>query len=77
MLVSVVIISLFTSIFLFKIGIAWAALLPLLVSMYLIFTDGRIDKNKKDWQFSKYHILFGLWCLIIIGIALLLHTFGI
>lgn len=77
MLVSVVVISLFTSIFLFKIGIAWAALLPLLVSMYLIFTDGRIDKNKKDWQFSKYHILFGLWCLIIIGIALLLHTFGI
>lgn len=77
MIRSIAIISLVTSIFLFQLGALWAALIPLLVSMYLIFTDGRIEKTKKEWWFSKYHILFGLWCTIIVGLTLLLHTLGI
>lgn len=77
MIRSIAIISLVTSIFLFQLGALWAALIPLLVSMYLIFTDGRIEKTKKERWFSKYHILFGLWCAIIIGLTLLLHTIGI
>ncbi len=77
MIRSIAIISLGTSIFLFQLGTLWVALVPLLVSMYLIFTDGRIEKTKKDRWFSKYHILFGLWCAIIIGLTLLLHTLNI
>lgn len=77
MIRSIAIISLATSIFLFQVGALWAALVPLLISMYLIFTDGHIEKTKKDRWFSKYHILFGLWCTIIIWLALLLHTLDV
>lgn len=77
MLRSIVIISLTTSIFLFKLGVPRAALVPLLISMYLIFTDGRIEKHDKERQFSKYHILFLLRCTIIIWVTLLLHTIGV
>jgi len=68
------IISLITSIFLFHIGVIWLALLPLLVSMYMLFTDGQLPTQKAQWQFSRYHVLFGLRCSLMIWCGLLLHV---
>lgn len=77
MLTSVVIISLCSSLLLFYIKLPWFALIPLIVSMYIIFTNGKFQPTKTDWHFSRYHVLFGLWCTITVWLSLLLDVFGI
>lgn len=77
MIRSIAIISLIASLFLFHLNIPRGAIIPLLVSMYMIFTDGQIQTQNKWWNFSKYHILFGLWCTIMIWFSLLLHVFAV
>ncbi len=73
----IAILSLVASLFLFHLNIPRAAIIPLLVSMYMIFTDGQIQTQGSWWNFSKYHILFGLWCTIMIWFSLLLHVFAV
>lgn len=74
---SIWILSLLASLFLFHLNIPRGAIVPLLISMYLIFTDWHIQTRKSWRDFSKYHILFGLWCTIMIGVSLLLHVFAV
>jgi hypothetical protein len=77
MLTSVVIISLCTSLLLFYIKLPWFALIPLIVSMYIIFTNGKFQSTRTDWQFSRYHVLFWLRCTITVWLSLLLDVFSI
>ncbi|MBP6086400.1 hypothetical protein KA478_04420 [Patescibacteria group bacterium] len=72
---SIIILSLLSSLFLFYLGLPWFALVPLIISMYIIFTNGDLHKKNTERQFSRYHILFGLRCTIVTGLSLLLHVF--
>jgi hypothetical protein len=67
--------SLILSIFLFHLWLSRWAIIPLLIAMYLIFTNGQLQKSQVSRQFSRYHILFALRCIIMVGISLLLHVF--
>lgn len=74
---SIITLSFLTSLLLFYIKLPRLALIPLVISMYITFTNGNFNIKTDDWKFSRYHILFGLWCVIIIWLSLLLHVFGI
>ena len=74
---SIISLSFLTSLLLFYIKLPRLALIPLIISMYITFTNGNFHVKTDDWKFSRYHILFGLWCVIIIWLSLLLHVFGL
>lgn len=77
MIRSIISISFLTSLLLFYIKLPWLGLIPLIISMYISFTNGSFHTKTDEWKFSRYHILFWLWCLIIIGLSLLLHVFWV
>ena len=77
MIRSIISLSFITSLLLFYIKLPWLALIPLLISMYITFTNGHFHVKTDDWKFSRYHILFWLWCIIIIWLSLLLHVFWV
>ncbi len=77
MIRSIISLSFITSLLLFYIKLPWLALIPLIISMYITFTNGHFHVKTDDWKFSRYHILFWLWCIIIIWLSLLLHVFWV
>ncbi len=71
---SISILSFITSLLLFYIKLPWLALIPLVISMYIIFTNWDIQTKNDEWKFSRYHILFWLRCVIIVWLSLLLDV---
>jgi hypothetical protein len=77
MLWTLISISTITSLFLFHIWMVWVAIVPLLMSLYMLFTDGTLQTKHHAREFSRYHVLFGLWALIIAWSTLLLFALWI